>query len=73
VTLTGHTDVPSKDENALKAAVSKQPVSVAIEADRSVFQLYAGGVLTTLLVEPGSTTASWLLVMELMVARTTGR
>merc|ERR1712216_381127 len=45
VTLTGHTDVPSKDENALKAAVSKQPVSVAIEADKSAFQLYAGGVL----------------------------
>merc|ERR1712072_1563502 len=31
--------------NALKAAVSKQPVSVAIEADKSAFQLYAGGVL----------------------------
>jgi len=45
VTLTGHTDVPSKDEKALKAAVSKQPVSVAIEADKSAFQLYAGGVL----------------------------
>merc|ERR1712118_515497 len=36
---------PSKDENALKAAVSKQPVSVAIEADKSAFQLYKGGVL----------------------------
>merc|ERR1712070_1045165 len=44
-TLTGHTDVPSKDETALKAAVSKQPVSVAIEADKSAFQFYAGGVL----------------------------
>merc|ERR1719247_2576784 len=45
VTLTGHTDVPSKDETSLKAAVSKQPVSVAIEADKSAFQLYKGGVL----------------------------
>jgi len=45
VTVTGHTDVPSKDETALKAAVSKQPVSVAIEADKSAFQLYKGGVL----------------------------
>merc|ERR1712023_191214 len=45
VTVTGHTDVPSGDENALKAAVSKQPVSVAIEADKSAFQLYKGGVL----------------------------
>lgn len=45
VTITGHTDVPSKDEDALKAAVSKQPVSVAIEADKSAFQLYSGGVL----------------------------
>jgi len=45
VTITGHTDVPSGDEASLKAAVSKQPVSVAIEADRSAFQLYQGGVL----------------------------
>merc|ERR1712054_728054 len=27
------------------AAVSKQPVSVAIEADKSAFQLYSGGIL----------------------------
>jgi len=45
VTLTGHTDVPSGDENALKAAVSKQPVSIAIEADKSAFQLYKSGIL----------------------------
>merc|ERR1712072_506245 len=45
VTLTGKTDVPANDENALKAAVSKQPVSVAIEADKYAFQHYAGGVL----------------------------
>merc|ERR1712232_600734 len=45
VTVTSHTDVPSKDETSLKAAVSQQTVSVAIEADKSAFQLYSGGVL----------------------------
>merc|ERR1712005_90276 len=45
MTITGHTDVPSRDESALQAAVSKQPVSVAIEADKSAFQLYSGGIL----------------------------
>merc|ERR1712072_448577 len=45
VTIESYTDVPSGDENALKAAASKQPVAVAIEADKSAFQLYSGGVL----------------------------
>merc|ERR1712054_323006 len=45
VTVTGHTDVPAKDEDSLKTAVAQQPVSVAIEADKSVFQLYRSGVL----------------------------
>merc|ERR1711879_535595 len=31
--------------NALQTAVSKQPVSIGIEADKSAFQLYHGGVL----------------------------
>ena len=44
VTVTGFKDVPHEDEDALKDAVSKGPVSVAIEADKSVFQLYKGGV-----------------------------
>merc|ERR1719305_330825 len=44
-TLTGFQDVPSKNEDALKAAIMKQPISVAIEADKSAFQLYKGGVL----------------------------
>merc|ERR1712072_933605 len=35
VTLSGHTDVPSQDEDSLKKAVSQQPVSVAIEARTS--------------------------------------
>jgi len=45
VTVSGHVDVPTKDEDALKSAVAQQPVSVAIEADKQAFQLYAGGVL----------------------------
>jgi len=47
VTVGGYTDVTANDENALMAAVAKQPVSVAIEADTSVFQLYESGVLTS--------------------------
>jgi len=43
--VTGHTDV-EQTEGALEAAVAKQPVSVAIEADQAVFQHYTGGVLT---------------------------
>ena len=40
VTLTTHKDVPEADEDALRAAVAQNPVSVAIEADKSAFQLY---------------------------------
>lgn len=46
-TLKAYTDVTPSDEGALKTAVEKGPVSVAIEADKSVFQLYAGGVFTS--------------------------
>ena len=45
VTVTGFKDVPTQDEDALKTAVAQQPVSVAIEADKSAFQLYKSGVL----------------------------
>lgn len=37
-------DVPQNNELALKAAVSLQPVSIAIEADKPDFQFYSGGV-----------------------------
>merc|ERR1719275_351468 len=33
------------DEDALKAAAANGPVSVAVEADKSVFQLYKEGVM----------------------------
>mmetsp|Transcript_2336 Transcript_2336/g.4840 ORF Transcript_2336/g.4840 Transcript_2336/m.4840 type:complete len:447 (+) Transcript_2336:64-1404(+) len=45
VTLTGWKDVPKDDEVALQHAVAKGPVSVAIEADKSAFQLYKSGIL----------------------------
>jgi len=45
VTVTGFKDVPSQDAAALLTAVNLQPVSVAVEADKSVFQLYKSGVI----------------------------
>lgn len=44
--LTGYQDVAEGDEDALKSAVSKQPVSIAIEADQSGFQFYSSGVFS---------------------------
>merc|ERR1711920_1054100 len=43
--VTGYKDVPADSEQALMSALNKQPVSIAIEADKSVFQLYKSGVL----------------------------
>jgi len=39
-------DVPPGDQNAMLAAVTMTPVSIAIEADQGVFQFYRGGVIT---------------------------
>jgi len=47
VTIEGFVDVPHNDEKALQAAVAQQPVSVAIEADKSVFQLYKSGIISS--------------------------
>jgi len=44
--ISSYVDVTEDSEDALKAAVAKGPVSVAIEADKSAFQLYESGVLT---------------------------
>ena len=38
--------VTPNDDNALMTAISKQPVSIAIEANQKTFQLYSSGVLT---------------------------
>lgn len=45
ISLTGFHDVRSGDESALLTAANVGPVSVAIEADKTVFQFYNGGVL----------------------------
>lgn len=44
-TITGFVDVPVKNESALLTAVNKGPVSIALQADSSVFKNYASGVL----------------------------
>jgi hypothetical protein len=43
-TIDSFKDVPPSDEAQLAAAVGAQPVSVAIEADKAVFQHYKSGV-----------------------------
>jgi C1A family cysteine protease len=45
--ITSCSDVKPNDQISLKAAVSQQPVSIAIEADTRYFQSYSGGVLTS--------------------------
>lgn len=47
VSISGCADVEPNNQLALKSAVSRQPVSVAIEADTRYFQFYSGGVLTS--------------------------
>jgi len=44
--VTGFKDVSADSEQALMSALNQQPVSIAIEADKSIFQLYHSGVLT---------------------------
>jgi len=44
--VVGYKDVDPDDEEAMMEAVAKGPVSIAIEADKTVFQLYKKGVLT---------------------------
>lgn len=45
VTISSYVDV-AESEAALQAAVTLNPVSVAIEADQDAFQFYSSGVLT---------------------------
>ncbi|KAG9439521.1 hypothetical protein H6P81_019686 [Aristolochia fimbriata] len=44
--ITGYEDVPANNEDALMKAVANQPVSVAIDAGGSDFQLYTEGIFT---------------------------
>merc|ERR1712079_306157 len=45
--VTGYKDVAKDDMQALMEAVTQQPVSIAIEADKSAFQFYHRGVLSS--------------------------
>ena len=47
VTVNHCVYVDPSDQLQLKEAVARGPVSVAIEADTSVFQMYSGGVITS--------------------------
>jgi len=46
VGIGGYQDVDKQDEAALAEAVSKGPVSIAIEADQQAFQFYKSGVFS---------------------------
>jgi len=45
--VSAYTDVTPNSPDQLRAALNQQPVSVAIEADSYVFQLYSTGVITS--------------------------
>ena len=45
-TFSSCEDVTANNQQDLAAAVSQQPVSIAIQADTKVFQLYKSGVIT---------------------------
>ena len=44
-TISGCADVRANDQAALREAVAHQPVSVAVDAESTVFQFYATGVI----------------------------
>merc|ERR1712072_538341 len=45
--VTGYKDVATDNEQDLMDAVTKNPVSIAIEADKSAFQMYKSGILSS--------------------------
>ena len=45
--FTGCVDVTPNNQAHLKEAVSRGPVSIAIEADTTVFQFYSGGIMNS--------------------------
>jgi hypothetical protein len=45
--IKGFHDVTPNSSSALETAIAQGPVSVAIEADSFVFQLYNGGIIST--------------------------
>ncbi|KAI3891595.1 hypothetical protein MKX03_033142 [Papaver bracteatum] len=60
--INGYEDVPANNEASLLKAVSKQPVSVAIDASGQDFQFYSSGVFTGTCgtdLDHGVTANSW--------------
>merc|ERR1719230_56151 len=47
VEAKSYKDVQPKSWTQFKAALNKGPVAIGIEADKSVFQLYSGGVMNS--------------------------
>jgi hypothetical protein len=47
VSVSGYVDVTPSDKDQMKAAAATQPLAVAIEADKMVFQTYHSGVMTS--------------------------
>ena len=45
VQVTDYTRVTAGSASQLKAAIQKQPVSVAVEADHTIFNQYTGGII----------------------------
>lgn len=45
--ISGYSDVPGNNADALKNALKLGPVSVAVEADQTAFQYYTSGVVTS--------------------------
>lgn len=45
--VTGYVDVTPKSPSAMLTAVAKQPVTIALSAGSSVFQLYRSGILNS--------------------------
>ena len=46
-TVASHKDVQRMNSDQLKAALAIEPVSIAIEADKRIFQMYKSGVITS--------------------------
>ena len=44
--IKSHGDVKKGDVSSMKAAIMGEPVSVAIEADKPIFQQYKSGVIS---------------------------
>lgn len=45
-TISNYTDVQPNSAQALIEAIAQQPVSIAVEADQSIWQFYQGGVIS---------------------------